>query len=346
MDLRLCVALVSCLNLLIHVQSSDAVANFTKVPNETLYLANGKTARFTWDFHVDNIKKELDSGSPRWYFYANSTTYWIGYGDAFNGRKFTIDTNTCPARFLRPTVRVSVEGKATLVIKNLTLADSGTYGCILFLAKGPDRLMPTSHVKLIVTGPPGSPVLKIVKFTNTTVTLMWSKPEENGGEIEYYTIYKKLAGAKKWLQVGTLSGEPLTYTVKELLPGKTYSFDVTAKNKDGPSLKGVNVKTVTLPIGFTNPPTTRSIGTIKVSLLTASLALVILLMLLIVVFISWKKRKKHDRRNNQNEDAVYCVSIFLIGHSKNCNTVGHTALVYLTFPLLSGNLNFKVKMRK
>ncbi|KXJ07546.1 Immunoglobulin superfamily member 10 [Exaiptasia diaphana] len=242
-----------------HTSVYQSLQTYFNVPNETLYLANGKTARFTWDFHVDNIKKELDSGSPRWYFYANSTTYWIGYGDAFNGRKFTIDTNTCPARFLRPTVRVSVEGKATLVIKNLTLADSGTYGCILFLAKGPDRLMPTSHVKLIVTGPPGSPVLKIVKFTNTTVTLMWSKPEENGGEIEYYTIYKKLAGAKKWLQVGTLSGEPLTYTVKELLPGKTYSFDVTAKNKDGPSLKGVNVKTVTLPIGFTNPPTTRSI---------------------------------------------------------------------------------------
>ncbi|XP_028516687.1 receptor-type tyrosine-protein phosphatase F [Exaiptasia diaphana] len=419
----------------------DAAVRFTRVPADKLYVVKGQTARFTWDYHVDNINTEFDSRSPRWYFHNNSSLL-IGYGDLFDGRKFKIYPNTCPPRLLTPTVRVSVEVKATLVITDVTMADSGTYGCRLVLSSGSLSSMPTNEAKLIVTetpsftkkpnattstiehsdlnisctavglptpvvtwvqikqsstlfiikgiggavlhfadikrnqsgtyechasnnpneslvrartmvivsfppgspsfnvtdieassavvrwaepvdnggskvtgykveidsktynfsswkpnhfvipgltknkvyvvklfarnvagygnassktfttkkeGPPGSPVLKIVKFSNTTVTLMWSKPEENGGEIEYYTIYKKLSGAE-WSQIGTLSGEPLTYTVKDLLPGKTYSFHVTAKNKDGSSLMGVNVITVTLPVETTTPnPATSAI---------------------------------------------------------------------------------------
>ncbi|XP_028516685.1 twitchin-like [Exaiptasia diaphana] len=318
------------------LQLADAAARFTSHPVEKLYVVKGQTANFTWDYHVDNINSEFDAQSPRWYYHNGS--YLIGYGDGFDGWKFKINTKTCPVRLRVPTVRVSVEGRATLVITNVSLADSGTYGCRLHLTSGSSSSMPTSEARLIVTdspgppsfnvtdieassavirwaepvndggskvtgykveidsktyythswkpnyfaipgltknkvyvvklyarnvagygnassktfttkkeGPPDSPVFKKIKESPTTATLSWSKPEENGGEIQYYTIYKKLAGEAEWSQVGTISGEPLIYRVKYLLPGKTYSFHVTAKNKDGSSLVGVNVMTVTLP---------------------------------------------------------------------------------------------------
>ncbi|XP_031555946.1 opioid-binding protein/cell adhesion molecule-like [Actinia tenebrosa] len=67
-----------------------------------------------------------------------------------NKWKWNIHTNTCPARLLNP-VRVSKESTATLVIHNVTLADSGTYGCVLVLTT---RNPITSKVKLVVTSLP------------------------------------------------------------------------------------------------------------------------------------------------------------------------------------------------
>ncbi|XP_020912639.1 neogenin isoform X1 [Exaiptasia diaphana] len=577
------------------LQLADAAARFTKHPEEKLYIVKGQTAKLTWDYQVDNIDKEFDSQSPRWYFHNYS--YMIGYGDGFDGWKFKISLKTCPLRLLTPTVRVSAEGRATLVITNVTRADSGTYVCTLFLLSGSISSMPSSKAKLIVTeipsfikkpnattitiehmdlnmncsavgqptpnvtwlhvqqfskvpiirgigtavlsltniqrnqsgtyechasnnpneklvrartllivnykptilkplspakisswsgstitlrcnlssslpsptwtwykpngnritnvrnitngsevtvlteesgdygiyicraaniagsdsininvlqlfppgspsfnvtdieassavvrwaepvdnggsklteykveinsktyiiaswkhkhftipgltknkiyvvklyaknaagygnassktfttkkeGPPGPPVLKIIRVSPTTVILSWSKPEENGGEIEYYTIYKRLAGDDDWLQVGTLSGDPLTYTVKDLLPGKTYSFHVTAKNKDGSSLMDVNRITVTLPVETTTPhPSTSAIASTsrsgsrlhpceecncstKVAVLAAILALSVLVIILLVVFIAWKLRTNKPKNDNK-EEAVY-----------------------------------------
>ena len=126
------------------------LARFTKHPEDTLYVVKGQTARFTWDYHVDNINSEFDSQSPRWYF--NSFFSMIGYGNAYDSWKFSIARITCPARLRTPTLRVSVEGKATLVITNVSLADSGTYICRLYLASGLSSSMPTSQAQLIVTG--------------------------------------------------------------------------------------------------------------------------------------------------------------------------------------------------
>ncbi|XP_028516697.1 hemicentin-2 isoform X2 [Exaiptasia diaphana] len=149
----LCASSYTCVILMMLFRDSDAAARFTKHPADTLYVVKGQTARFTWDYHVDNINTEFDARSPRWYFH-NNTSWLVGYGDAFDGRKFKIDTNTCPARLRIPTVRVSVEGKATLVITDVTMADSGTYGCRLFLSSGPLSSMPTSKSQLIVTETP------------------------------------------------------------------------------------------------------------------------------------------------------------------------------------------------
>ncbi|XP_028516686.1 uncharacterized protein LOC110245136 [Exaiptasia diaphana] len=160
--------------------------------------------------------------------------------------------------------------------------------------------------------PPSSPILEIAESSPTTVTLSWSKPEENGGEIQYYIIYKKLAGTDEWSQIATLySGVPLTFTVKDLLAGKTYSFDVTVKNKYGSSLMGVNVKTVTLPVETTTPYTTTSaISYIKVGVFAAFLALVVLLNILLVVFILSKLRTNKPNNDKKEDAAYYNVNAF------------------------------------
>ncbi|XP_028516690.1 uncharacterized protein LOC114575621 [Exaiptasia diaphana] len=152
----------SCLVLFLLVKSSDAAVRFTKQPGSKLYVLKGHTAKFTWDYHVDNINIEFDSQSPRWYYHNDS--YVIGYGDAFLNWKFIIDTSTCPARLLTPTIRVSVEGKATLVITNVTLADSGTYGCRLVLSSGLPISMPTSQAQLIV---------EVARFTNVPANKLY-----------------------------------------------------------------------------------------------------------------------------------------------------------------------------
>ncbi|XP_020912637.1 igLON family member 5 [Exaiptasia diaphana] len=134
------------------IQFADAAARFTRVPADKLYVMKGQTAKLTWDYHVDNINTEFDSQSPRWYFHNDS--FMIGYGDAYDSWKFSIATTTCPSRLLTPTIRVSIEDKATLHIINVTLDDSGTYGCILLSVTGSLSSMPTSQTQLIVTETP------------------------------------------------------------------------------------------------------------------------------------------------------------------------------------------------
>ncbi|KXJ10259.1 Opioid-binding protein/cell adhesion molecule [Exaiptasia diaphana] len=143
---------VSSIVLMFVCPFSSGVARFNLLPENKLYIVQGETAKILWDYHVDDIKTEFNSRSPLWYFHNSSLL--IGYGDSFDNRKFKIDTNSCPSRLRTPTVRVSVEGKATLVITNITLKDSGTYGCILFLLSGDLSSMPTSTSQLIVTETP------------------------------------------------------------------------------------------------------------------------------------------------------------------------------------------------
>ena len=79
----------------------------------------------------------------------------------------------------------------------------------------------------------------------------WSKPDENGGEITKYTIYKKVIGMDvSWSRVADVLGRQsqYTYTVEDLDPGKKYSFIVTATNQYGESLKDDSkAKTVVIP---------------------------------------------------------------------------------------------------
>ncbi|XP_031573305.1 uncharacterized protein LOC116307281 [Actinia tenebrosa] len=130
------------------VQIAKGQARFTEVPPSMLYVSVGKTARFVWDYTVDNRKNDFQEFSPIWSFYwPNNSESIIGYELVFKQRQWTINHKTCPKQFFSPT-RVSLESNATLVIQNVTVGDSGTYGCSLVLTKtDPIR----SKVKLVVT---------------------------------------------------------------------------------------------------------------------------------------------------------------------------------------------------
>ncbi|KAK3724594.1 hypothetical protein QZH41_018287, partial [Actinostola sp. cb2023] len=95
--------------------------------------------------------------------------------------------------------------------------------------------------------PPSLPELE-VRIHQTSVTLTWSKPDENGGEITKYTIHKKVIEMDGSLSKIDVTATLFTYTVKKLDPGK-YIFIVTAWNKDGESLQDDSkAKTVIIPV--------------------------------------------------------------------------------------------------
>jgi hypothetical protein len=123
-------------------------ARFSEVPPSVLYVSSGGTARFVWDYTVDNRTEEFDAFSPKWSFYnANDVDLHIGQESVYLKWKWLINIKTCPARLLNP-VRVSKASTATLVIYNVTSADSGTYGCTLVLTT---RRPIISKVQLVVT---------------------------------------------------------------------------------------------------------------------------------------------------------------------------------------------------
>jgi len=101
---------------------------------------------------------------------------------------------------------------------------------------------------ICLSGLPSLPELEI-RIHQTSVTLTWSKPDENGGEIIKYTIHKKVIGMDGSLSKIDVTATLFTYTVENLDPGKKYSFIVTAWNKDGESLQyDIKAKTVIIPV--------------------------------------------------------------------------------------------------
>ena len=131
---------------------SESAVRFTHYPPSVLHVQTGQTAGFVWDYTVGNRNTEFGFNSPEWGFYdSQNRRSVIGSEDGLKGWKWTIDYSKCPARLLNPTVRVSKESTATLVISNVTTADSGVYGCTLVLTTAAPL---TSKVRLFVTGMP------------------------------------------------------------------------------------------------------------------------------------------------------------------------------------------------
>ncbi|XP_031572397.1 neurotrimin-like [Actinia tenebrosa] len=125
----------------------DAAVQFTVVAPKVFYIPVNGTAKFNWDYTVTDRVNELKDHSPTWDLYLpNGSSTQLAYENT-NNRSWRL-SDSCP---LNLRARIKIELPATLVISQVTLEDTGIYGCSLVLNTGAP-LTNTSH--LIVFDPP------------------------------------------------------------------------------------------------------------------------------------------------------------------------------------------------
>ena len=114
---------------------------FTLEPPNPSYAGNGSDAKLTWDFSMDTQAELL------------GIIYSVKEASgAFTGMlvKFTngsvLNHQSIPTAYKG---RVRIEGRASLVVENVTPRDNTEFKCALVLNSGTDL---ESNVKLIVTG--------------------------------------------------------------------------------------------------------------------------------------------------------------------------------------------------
>ncbi|CAF1005403.1 unnamed protein product [Adineta steineri] len=79
---------------------------------------------------------------------------------------------------------------------------------------------------------PGKP--ECIAHTSDSITLQWTKPENDGGNpVRGYMIEKKEKGTNRWIPVNREPIPGIEYTVPGLTNGKEYEFRVAATNKAG-----------------------------------------------------------------------------------------------------------------
>ena len=78
------------------------------------------------------------------------------------------------------------------------------------------------------------------EVTDKTITLKWSKPQDNGKEITQYTVYQRIVTYGKpgeWINLKNITDVSVRKFPVELESGKVYEFVVTATNEHGESVK-------------------------------------------------------------------------------------------------------------
>ncbi|KAL9964189.1 hypothetical protein ACROYT_G027787 [Oculina patagonica] len=78
------------------------------------------------------------------------------------------------------------------------------------------------------------------EVTDDTITLKWSKPQNNGRVITQYTVYQRILTDGKpgeWIKIKTITDISVRELKVELRKGKVYEFVITATNVFGESLK-------------------------------------------------------------------------------------------------------------
>lgn len=112
-----------------------------------VYAYVGETVRLEWLYSIDGGRDNaFGRYSPTWSIYYSDSEYAeLASEDKNNGWKWSI-SDRCPAS-LRG--RLTKESDATLVISEVTIADSSIYGCSLVMVSGQPVI---SKVQLIVRG--------------------------------------------------------------------------------------------------------------------------------------------------------------------------------------------------
>lgn len=115
-----------------------------------------------------------------------------------------------------------------------------------------DRTPPTTPTNLTVTA-----------TTEQSAALSWGPSTDNSGKFDYY-----IAGAGPQVKVGQTV---TSHTITGLLPGRTYTFRVAARDRSGNNSKSSNAVTVTLPGEIPGAPTKPVVSLVGVGPTHASL---------------------------------------------------------------------------
>ena len=81
--------------------------------------------------------------------------------------------------------------------------------------------------------PPAPPVptgLQISNVTRTSVTLTWNVPADEAANVDLFSVKQATDSGNGWFGALQTSGTVTTATITDLLPGKAYSFRITAVN--------------------------------------------------------------------------------------------------------------------
>jgi len=107
----------------------------------------------------------------------------------------------------------------------------------------------SEEVSVTLIFPPLPPENVNIKFVGGYVELSWDSPSDNGGkDIEKYIIYRSTDG-KNYVKIGEVSADIYIYEDRNVVPGTTYYYYVTAVNSVGESARSQIVK-VTTPVEF------------------------------------------------------------------------------------------------
>ena len=117
---------------------------FTEEPPDPSYAKKESNAKLAWDYSVDNPQANLEGILYSVHLPGGSFTNMLG--KLYNGTVLTFPT--IPSAYKG---RVKIEGRASLVIENVTLQDNNFFKCTLVAKIGAGQDV-NSVVQLIVTG--------------------------------------------------------------------------------------------------------------------------------------------------------------------------------------------------
>ncbi|KAL9964789.1 hypothetical protein ACROYT_G028474 [Oculina patagonica] len=131
-----------CTEKLIHAFITKGAISFTKEPDNPSYVTKGNNVTLVWDYAVTDRKAELKAIT--WGVYI-SNMFKLLIAELKNGDR-VVKSDMPPAY----TERVDIEGRASLVIENITDQDNTFFQCTLRAEPTSGLQIRTSTVKLIV----------------------------------------------------------------------------------------------------------------------------------------------------------------------------------------------------
>jgi len=216
---------------------TDGAISFIKEPDKPSYVKKGNNATLVWDYSVTDRQKELKF--IIWAVYLNNQfeNLMVEYK---NGNR--VISSTVPSAYIG---RVGIEGRASLVIENITTQDSTTLRCVLRTEKGLGLSDQISEVKLIVTETP-----------QINISSVQSSYNEGSAVSIICTVSGTPDPHVQWIRNGT----KITEGRKE----SSLTFNSINRTDDGQytckatNLAGHDEKHVTLVVNYTPEGTTLS----------------------------------------------------------------------------------------